>query len=213
MDSRLSWVAGLSIALGVMIAIKSCDSGEVARTVPAESSPPTVVDVVPPSQDERNADELSEPLSEDQAHNDPTIHANPLALEDVAATPAPSTRQFAHAPAVGSFGGPLSSDPGFVKTAQNFELESKDQTWSDAAEAHILARLSQMTALETVYVGVDCRTTMCRIQVAPSRFPPSRSSFQELASTFGSSAWLFRDGTGSTYVDRDALNSLETIRE
>jgi hypothetical protein len=94
-----------------------------------------------------------------------------------------------------------------TKMVQRFESESKDPTWSDAANALVLSKLSRMTYLKALYIEVDCRTTMCRILIAPARVPPPQWELQEIVYKLGLSAWQFHDNgqTMVTYLERDRL--------
>ena len=101
----------------------------------------------------------------------------------------------------------MPQDRGFIPTAKKFESESKDPAWSDAANAHILSKLSRMNYLKALYVEADCRTTMCRILIVPARVPPPPWELQEIVYKLGLSPWQFQDDgrTMLTYLERDRL--------
>lgn len=191
MNSRVSWFAALSVGFGVAIAIKSCGPGDADRTATdGPSSPAIPAHVrhdVAPSRDENFRD------NEQQAQ------------EDVAQPAAPSTTPVAHAVTVQSLG--ILPDLNLIQAARKFESESKDPTWSDAADAHILGKLSRMTYLKAVYVEADCRTTMCRIQIAPIHFPPPSWELGEVVYKLGLSPWQLQGDrlTMLTYLERDRL--------
>jgi hypothetical protein len=107
---------------------------------------------------------------------------------------------------------PESAFPSTIPSAgttmvQRFESESKDPTWSDAANAQFLSKLSRMNYLKALYLDVDCRTTMCRIVIAPARVPPPQWELQEIVYKLGLSGWQFHDNgrTMLTYLERDRL--------
>jgi len=47
-----------------------------------------------------------------------------------------------------------------------FAAESADPTWAPGAEANILGRFSRVSGLALNALQVECRTTMCKLQVA-----------------------------------------------
>ena len=47
-----------------------------------------------------------------------------------------------------------------------FSAESADATWAPGAEANILGRFSRVNGLALNALQVECRTTMCKLQVA-----------------------------------------------
>jgi hypothetical protein len=48
----------------------------------------------------------------------------------------------------------------------SFAAESVDSRWASATEADILGAISRITGLKLITLQVDCRTTMCRLQLA-----------------------------------------------
>ena len=47
-----------------------------------------------------------------------------------------------------------------------FSAESVDATWAPGAEANVLGRISRVNGLALNALQVECRTTMCKLQVA-----------------------------------------------
>jgi hypothetical protein len=85
--------------------------------------------------------------------------------------------------------------------------ETRDSGWSAPAEARVLAKLARMTNLKADYVEAECRTSLCRVAITLSSFPPSREVMTEFLFTFGASPW---DGpvdgrTISVYIDKDGV--------
>ena len=88
-----------------------------------------------------------------------------------------------------------------------YNTELKDSVWSAAAEARVLDKLSRMTNLKADYVEADCRTSLCRVSITLSTFPPSREVMTEFLFTFGASPWGGPvDGrTIFVFVDKDGV--------
>jgi hypothetical protein len=59
---------------------------------------------------------------------------------------------------------PAQSAP-LVRTDEAFIAESVDPQWARSMEADILSEIAQITRGQLVTVDVECRTTMCRIQL------------------------------------------------
>ena len=55
-----------------------------------------------------------------------------------------------------------------------FSAESADPTWAPGAESNILGRFSRVNGLALNALQVECRTTMCKLQVAAPKSPSGR---------------------------------------
>ena len=65
-----------------------------------------------------------------------------------------------------------------VADEQAFAAESVDRQWATAAEANILGRIAQVSGLTVTDLQVECRTTMCRMQIVePRRATPDPNRF------------------------------------
>ena len=53
-----------------------------------------------------------------------------------------------------------------LATEQAFGVENVDAGWADGAEADILGRFAQRGGLKLIDLQVECRSTMCRLQMA-----------------------------------------------
>ena len=67
---------------------------------------------------------------------------------------------------------------GLAANERLFDAESIDVEWAPMAEAEILDRFAQQTGIRLVDLRVDCRTTLCRVQMTQPR--PSEETVQPL---------------------------------
>src|SRR5881394_3070485 len=76
--------------------------------------------------------------------------------------------------------------PGLVQNERAFSAERVDAAWAPGAEADILARFAQMSGLALTGLQIECRSTMCRLQVASPISPdPARPPFNILINSIG----------------------------
>jgi len=74
---------------------------------------------------------------------------------------------------------PLSPPLEMVANEQAFAAESVDPRWATAAEANILGKIAQVSGLTVTDLQVECRTTMCRLQIVePRRSTPDPNRFE-----------------------------------
>jgi hypothetical protein len=82
--------------------------------------------------------------------------------------------------------------PVLRENEKTFALEPRDPLWSPSREAEILGQVAQMSGLRLLTIEVECRTSMCRLQLTQSaastdsvwRGVPS-PVFKELLARFG----------------------------
>jgi guanyl-specific ribonuclease Sa len=81
------------------------------------------------------------------------------------------------------------ADPGLAGIEQAFAAERVDPLWATGMEGHILGQLAQAN-LQLVTMQVECRTSMCRIQLVE---PPSKrtdpGTFHDLVRELGLDVW------------------------
>ena len=129
-------------------------------------------------------------LSDEPTTDDPT--EPPVLLSDqVALTPMEQKAQSARA----------LIDPGMAGIEQAFAAERVDPLWATGMEGHILGQLAQ-TDLQLVTMQVECRTSMCRVQLVerPSK-SPDMAAFRDLVRGFGLDVWRMlgsRNQSGAT---------------
>jgi hypothetical protein len=76
---------------------------------------------------------------------------------------------------------------GLLDNERAFAAESIDATWAPAAEARILDRIAQLSGLQLTGLQVECRSTMCRLQIAlPGRSGGAAGAPDSPASLFNS---------------------------
>jgi hypothetical protein len=71
--------------------------------------------------------------------------------------------------------------PGLTQGELEFAAEPVDGDWAPGAEADLLAKLAQVPNLRLIDVQVECRSTMCRLQLTQPVDPPAESGPRERA--------------------------------
>ena len=136
----------------------------VAAT-PERSSPPATDDAPTPSDQSAASDPVEPPV---------------LLADQVALTPMEQKAQSARA----------LIDPGMAAIEQAFAAEAVDPLWAPGMEGNILGQLAQAKGLRLVTLQVECRTSMCRVQLVEG--PSKRTdmpAFRDLVSGFGLDVW------------------------
>jgi hypothetical protein len=198
MSNKTFWLSTLGAAFCVVIGLSVYKAqeqrGEVASPAspaaaggepeprpaagPAgESSPQGQDPVVAPGGNESNgiSDEQVQVLLPHQVAATPMAQA----LADLATSPPPGI-------ALDDL--PMSPPPEMLAGERDFAAEGVDPQWATATEADILGKIAQINGLTVVDLRVECRTTMCRVQlVEPRRTTPESpyGSFPDLVETFG----------------------------
>ena len=117
-------------------------------------------------------------LSDEPAADDPT--ERPLLADQVALTPMEQKGQSARA----------LIDPGMAGIEQAFAAEPVDPLWASGMEGNILGHIAQAKGLQLVTMQVECRTSMCRVQlVEPPSKSPDMAAFRDLVRGFGLDVW------------------------
>jgi hypothetical protein len=75
--------------------------------------------------------------------------------------------------------------PELVQGEQEFAAEIVDAAWAPGAEADILSRFAQMPGLAVISIQVECRSTMCRLQVASPSSRDAARPFNVLVDSIG----------------------------
>ena len=66
--------------------------------------------------------------------------------------------------------------PAQFEGEREFGAEPVDATWAPGAEAELLAKIAQVPGLKLIDLQVQCRSTMCRLQLTqPRRIPGERA--------------------------------------
>jgi hypothetical protein len=66
-------------------------------------------------------------------------------------------------------------NPELLETERRFAAEGLDPDWSTAAEARVLASLAEIPGLRLVSLNVECRATLCLLQLVTPQQPPPDS--------------------------------------
>lgn len=81
------------------------------------------------------------------------------------------------------------ADPGLTGIEQAFAAERVDPLWATGMEGHILGQLAQAN-LQLVTMQVECRTSMCRIQlIEPASKRSDPGPFHDLVRDLGLDVW------------------------
>ncbi len=139
----------------------------VARVIATPQSRSTpAVDDAPVLSDEPAADDPSEP---------------PVLLPDqVVLTPMEQKAQSARA----------LIEPGMGGIEQSFAAERVDPLWAAGMERTILDHFAQTEGLAVVTMQVECKTSMCRVQlIEPPSKPWNPGAFHDLVRDFGLDVW------------------------
>jgi hypothetical protein len=112
-----------------------------ARRPPAAEAPAEV------------ADAAREPVAPSAASPEPTPDALPLPGE------VPAT------PMIQLFANRQEPPPALAEGERAFVAEPVDASWAPGAEADLLAVFAQMPGLKLIDLQVECRSTMCRLQI------------------------------------------------
>ena len=144
--------------------------------------PPVAPVVATPESGSTPATDNAPVLSDEPAADDPA--EPPVLLPDqVALTPMEQKAQSARA----------LIDPGLASIEMAFAAERVDPLWATGMERNILGQLAQAD-LRLVTMQVECRTSMCRIQLME---PPSKSAdmnaFRDLVRGFGLDVWRMQN--------------------
>jgi hypothetical protein len=81
-------------------------------------------------------------------------------------------------------------DPGLASIDKAFAAEAVDPLWATAMEGNLLGQLAQAN-LQVVTMQVECRTSMCRIQLVetPIKRPDPAGTFHDLVRDLGLEVW------------------------
>ncbi len=82
------------------------------------------------------------------------------------------------------------ANPELAGMEQAFAAERVDPLWATGMEGNILGQIAQAKGLQVVTMQVECRTSMCRVQLMerPSK-SPDMAAFRDLVRGFGLDVW------------------------
>ena len=148
-----------------------------------QAPPPVAPVIATPGSRSTPAMDDAPVLSDEPAADDPA--EPPVLLPDqVALTPMEQKAQSARA----------LQDPELTSIENAFAGEPVDPLWASEMEANILGHIAQAKGLQLVTMQVECRTSMCRVQLME---PPSKSpdmfAFRDLVRGFGLDVWRMQN--------------------
>ena len=134
------------------------------------------------------------PVLSDEPATDDTTEPPVLLPDQVALTPMEQKAQSARA----------LIDPGLASIEKAFAAERVDPLWAPGMEGNILGQLAQAKGLRLVTLQVECRTSMCRVQLVegPSK-RTDMAAFRDLVSGFGLDVWRMNG-----FVDQNGTRTL-----
>ena len=154
--------------------------------------PPVAPVVATPESRSTPATDDAPVLSDEPAADDP-VEPPVLLPDQVALTPMEQKAQSARA----------LIDPGLAGIEQAFAAERVDPLWATGMERNILDQLAQAN-LQLVTMQVECRTSMCRVQLMePPSKPPDPGAFHDLVRGFGLDVWRM-----NRFVDQNGTPTL-----
>ena len=150
--------------------------------------PPVAPVVATPESGSTPATDNAPVLSDQAAANDPV--EPPVLLPDQVAL-SPMAQKALSARSL--------QDPGSAAIEQAFAAERVDPVWATGMEGNILGQLAQAKGLQVVTMQVECRTSMCRVQLV-ERPPKQRDpgAFRDIVLGFGLDVWRL-----NTFVDQN----------
>jgi hypothetical protein len=75
--------------------------------------------------------------------------------------------------------------PILVRNEREFAAEPVDAAWAPGAEAKLLGNLAQIPGLALTNLRVECRSTMCRLQIAVPTTPGTAPPFNPVGQQSG----------------------------
>jgi hypothetical protein len=210
MKSRTRWVAALVVVIGLAIVVVY--EGPQERESSSTDGPSAVAG------EGRRDNDLVVDGAEDALSEAPTAQASRIDSVSgrFAEQPLPPTISMTQALQDLALLPPI---PEFAETVRNFASQTDDAPWSEATESRIFGEISQATGLGVSDIQVDCRTTLCRVQLSnPESTPNARyRSLNELIDTFGlETLWLWAapDSNGNpinlAYLQRGGTSTTQS---
>ena len=198
MSARALWIVALGAALAVLIALNVLRSREQAggrentvspfRADAGEPATQPPVGVIPGSPSEQRADAAE--ADGRAAPTEPRLVPAPF--------PTPG-RYASISAALADHDAPperrMPVLPELLETDRAFAAESVDGAWSTATEARVLGRIAEIPGAAYVSLNVECRTTLCLLQLVQSAAPAPGSGIADIAKLVEpqglESLWMF----------------------
>ena len=156
--------------------------------------PPPVASVIATPESGSTPATADAPVLSDQPAPSDTVEPPVRPPDQVALTPMEQKAQSARA----------LLDPGLTSIEKAFAAERVDPLWATGMERNILDKLAQAPGLQVVTMQVECRTSMCRVQlVEPPSKPRDPGTFHDLVRDFGLDVWRV-----NSFVDQNGTPTL-----
>jgi hypothetical protein len=171
------------IALAVLVVLVWLIPNDPQPDGQTQVPPPVAPVAATPESSSPRATDDAPVLSDQPEANDP-IEPPVLLPDQVALTPMEQKAQSARA----------LIDPGLESIEQAFAAERVDPLWASGMEGNILGHIALAKGLQLVTMQVECRTSMCRVQLmeSPSQ-SPDMAAFRDLVRGFGLDVWRMQN--------------------
>lgn len=108
--------------------------------------------------------------------------------------------------------GEIGIPPQLAEGEREFAAEPVDSTWAPGAQVELLGRFAEMQGLKVIDLQVECRSTMCRVQVTQPPLAPGPGNgqpFDILRNDFGfKPRWMMTIGGGPPGVPPGPVRSI-----
>jgi hypothetical protein len=180
---RQCGVRKVLIAIAVLIVLVWLIPWDLQPDGQIQVPPPVAPVIATPESRSTPAVDDAPVLSDEPAADDPA--EPPVLLSDrVTLTPMEQKAQSARA----------LIDPELTSIENAFAAEAVDPPWARGMEGNILGHIAQAEGLQLVTMQVECRTSMCRVQLmeSPSKIP-DMAAFRDLVRGFGLDVWRMQN--------------------
>ncbi len=180
------------IAIAVLIVLVWLIPWDLEPDGQIQVPPPVAPVIATPESRSTPAMDDAPVLSDEPAANDP-VEPPVLLPDDVALSPMAQKARSARA----------LIDPGLASIETAFAAEAVDPLWASGMERNILDQLAHAN-LRLVTMQVECRTSMCRVQlIEPQSKPRDPGAFLDLVRGFGLDVWRVNG-----FVDQNGTSTL-----
>ena len=168
--------------LGSAVAVVWFTREEPVARAPQVSSPPALPVELPAADDA--APPPQQRTADNAARAEPELPRSPLP-GDALTTPLTQLMEDQRALNLGR--APFGIDEGFPQLAHSeraFAAEPIDESWARGQQTEILSEISQLQGLALLDLRVECRSTMCRVQMSQPR-GDGAPAFRDVAKAIG----------------------------
>ena len=171
------------IAIAVLIVLVWLTPWDLEPDGQIQVPPPVAPVIATPESRSTPAMDDAPVLSDEPAADDP-VEPSVLPPDQVALSPMEQKAKSARA----------LQDPELISIEKAFAAEPVDLLWAGGMEGNILGHIAQAKGLQLVTMQVECRTSMCRVQLMePPSKSPDMAAFRDLVRGFGLDVWRMQN--------------------